>query len=222
LFWDVGPFWNYMALWSPEIIPFKWQTPLSTFLLKQLTLTQAVTNGTQEFIPTFTRACQWTESWAKWIQSIWSHPISLRAISISFTHLCLAAQQALFFSDLSTKVMHTFSFSPILATWNTNLICLHQFMLDTDLQCERHESCKGTTLERRRLPTVAPTLERSLDPSAVMTHRMPFYSCPSQHSTACLQAMNTVMQPHLDPNLKELYQTLLQMSGLEHYTETSE
>jgi hypothetical protein len=40
--------------------------------------------GTRRFITVFTRALHWSLSWARSIQSIPSHPISLRSISIFF------------------------------------------------------------------------------------------------------------------------------------------
>jgi hypothetical protein len=89
-----------------------------------------------------------------------------------------------------------FSVSPMHATCLGNILlliydnCL-QFLLDTDLQCERHEPCTGTTPERRRLLMVAPTLDGwSLDPSAVVKCWTSFSF--SQHSTARLQAINIV------------------------------
>jgi hypothetical protein len=36
-----------------------------------------------------TRALHWSLSWARWIQSIPPHPISLRSILIFSSHLCL-------------------------------------------------------------------------------------------------------------------------------------
>jgi hypothetical protein len=44
---------------------------------------------TRNFITIFTRALYWSLSWARSIQSIPSHPISLRSILILSTHLRL-------------------------------------------------------------------------------------------------------------------------------------
>jgi hypothetical protein len=41
-----------------------------------------------KFTAVFTRAYHWFLSWARWIQSIPPHPISLRSISIPSSHLC--------------------------------------------------------------------------------------------------------------------------------------
>jgi hypothetical protein len=52
--------------------------------------------GTQRFITVFTRAIHWYLSWARSIQSIPSHPVSLRPILILFTHLRLGLPSGLF------------------------------------------------------------------------------------------------------------------------------
>jgi hypothetical protein len=48
--------------------------------------------GTRRFITVFTRAFHWSLSWARSIQSIPSHPNSLRSILILSTHLRLSHQ----------------------------------------------------------------------------------------------------------------------------------
>jgi hypothetical protein len=56
-------------------------------------------------------------SWARLIQTILQHPISLRSILILSTHLHLRLPSRLFLSDLPTSNLHAFLFSP--HTWNT-------------------------------------------------------------------------------------------------------
>jgi hypothetical protein len=51
----------------------------------------------QRFIIVFTRALHWSLSWARSIQSILPHPISLRSILILSTHLRLSSQWSLSF-----------------------------------------------------------------------------------------------------------------------------
>jgi len=57
-------------------------TPWDRDLLENVTVTQRLKkfpafNGTRRFITAFTRARHWFLSWARWIQSTISHPISL-------------------------------------------------------------------------------------------------------------------------------------------------
>jgi hypothetical protein len=76
-----------------------WLVPYS-YLLMELSPSGGATNsagtqefpsiyGTRRFITVFTRALHWSLSWARSIQSIPSHPISLRSILILSTHLRL-------------------------------------------------------------------------------------------------------------------------------------
>jgi hypothetical protein len=68
--------------------------------------------GTQRFITVFTRALQWSLSWARSIQCIPSHPISLRSVLILSTHLRLGLSSGLFASGFPTKMLYSFLFSP--------------------------------------------------------------------------------------------------------------
>jgi hypothetical protein len=61
--------------------------------------------GTRRFITVFTRALQWSLSWARSIQSISPHPISLRSSLLLYSHLCLV-----FPSGFTTKVLYVFLF----------------------------------------------------------------------------------------------------------------
>jgi hypothetical protein len=51
--------------------------------------------GTRRFITVFTRALHWSLSWARSIQSVPSHPISLRSILILSTYLRLGLPNGL-------------------------------------------------------------------------------------------------------------------------------
>jgi hypothetical protein len=57
----------------------------------------------------FTRALHWFLSWARSIQSIPPHPISLRSILILFSH-CLGLPSGLFPSGFPTKILYAFLF----------------------------------------------------------------------------------------------------------------
>jgi hypothetical protein len=83
--------------------------------------------GIRKFITVFTRALHWSLSWARSIQSIPSHPISLRFILILSTHLRLGLIIGLFPFGFPTNILHAFRFSafvlhvlPILSssTWS--------------------------------------------------------------------------------------------------------
>jgi hypothetical protein len=54
--------------------------------------------GTRRFITVFTRALHWPLSWARRIQAIPPHPISLRSILILFAHLRHSLPSGLFLS----------------------------------------------------------------------------------------------------------------------------
>jgi len=69
--------------------------------------------GTQRLITVFTRARQWSVSWARWIQSTSSHPASLRSIPILPSHLCLS---------ITTIVLYVFHVSSVRATCPAHII----------------------------------------------------------------------------------------------------
>jgi hypothetical protein len=66
--------------------------------------------GTRKFITLLTRAFHWSLSWTRSVQSIPSHPISVRSISILSTHLRLGLSSGLPPSGFSTN--NAFLFSP--------------------------------------------------------------------------------------------------------------
>jgi hypothetical protein len=59
--------------------------------------------GTRRFITAFTRALHWSLSWARSIQSLPSHPTSLRSILIVSTHLRLGLPSGLLPSGFPGK-----------------------------------------------------------------------------------------------------------------------
>jgi hypothetical protein len=103
-------------------------TPWSRVLLEKLVVTELVKKlpafyETQRFIM-FTRACHWSLSWARCIQSTPSHSIFQKFTLTLSSHLHLGLQSGLFPSDFLTKVLYAFLISSIHYTCPVHLILL--------------------------------------------------------------------------------------------------
>jgi len=80
--------------------------------------------GNQMFITVYTRTRHWSLSWARWIQSTPSHPISPRSILILSSHIRLGIPSGLFVSGFPTKIFYPFQKSSIRAAFLAHLILL--------------------------------------------------------------------------------------------------
>jgi hypothetical protein len=83
--------------------------------LEKLPIVQLLKNfpdfyGTRGFITVFKRALHWSLSWARSIQSIPFHRISLRSILILSTHLRLGRPNGLFPSGFPINILYAFLF----------------------------------------------------------------------------------------------------------------
>jgi hypothetical protein len=91
--------WNWALLEKPPIVQ----------LLKNF----PAFYGPRRFIIVFTRALHWSLPWARSIQSIPSHPISIRSILILSTHLRLGLPSGLYPSSFPTNILYAFRFAPL-------------------------------------------------------------------------------------------------------------
>jgi hypothetical protein len=85
--------------------------------------------GNRRFITVFTKALQWSLSWASSTQSTPSHPISLRSILILFTHLRLGLPSGLILSGFPTNILYAFLFPHMRAACPAHLILLDLIVL---------------------------------------------------------------------------------------------
>jgi hypothetical protein len=97
-------------------------TPWSKVLLERPTI--ATFYVTLKFSIVLTRAHHWSVFWARWIQHIPIHSISLRFILILFSHLYLGLRSSLFPSSVPIETLYAFLFAPTRATWTENRILL--------------------------------------------------------------------------------------------------
>jgi hypothetical protein len=63
-------------------------------------------HGTQMFITVLTKALHWYLSWRRWIQSTYSHHISLTSILILYSYLIRGFPSGLFPSGSSTNILY--------------------------------------------------------------------------------------------------------------------
>jgi hypothetical protein len=100
---------------SCELTPWS-RVPLEKPKVIQLVNKFPAFYGTRRFITVFTRACHWSLSWARWIQSTSSHTLSVRSIMILSSHVRLRLQGGYFPSGFPAKIPYTFLISPMRAT----------------------------------------------------------------------------------------------------------
>jgi hypothetical protein len=79
---------------------------------------------TQMFITVYTSARHQYLTWARWIQSRPSHPISSRSILILSSYLRLGPPSDLFPPDSPTKILYAFLMFPLCSTCSGHLIVL--------------------------------------------------------------------------------------------------
>jgi hypothetical protein len=96
----------------------------------------------RRFITAFTRALYLSLSWARSIQSIPSHPISLRSNLILSTHIRLGLPSGLFHFAFPTNILHAFLFSPFV---------LHALLISSFLTSVHFATCPNVSVSLFRL-----------------------------------------------------------------------
>jgi hypothetical protein len=111
---------NFAFTWSRDV---DWLTDwLTPYLTPWRRLRNC--NGARRFITVFTTAHHWFLSWARWIHSTPSHPISLRPILILSYHLRWGLPSGLFLSGFLTRILNAFLISPVRVTYPAHLTLL--------------------------------------------------------------------------------------------------
>jgi hypothetical protein len=103
--------------------------------------------GIRRFVTMFTRALDWSLSWAKSIQPIPPHHISLRYILMLSTHLRLDLSSGLLPYRFPANILYAIHFYPIRATWPANFTLLDLGLLSKEFVQVRDPSwCFDTSL----------------------------------------------------------------------------
>jgi len=95
----------------------------------QLVSKFSTSNGTWRFITMFRRACHWSLSSARCIQSTTSHPISIRSILILSYHLCQGLPHGLFPSCFPTKILYVCMYVCMYACMHACMYCIKAYKL---------------------------------------------------------------------------------------------
>jgi hypothetical protein len=93
------------------------------------------------FITAFTKALHWSLPWARLIQSISPHPISLRSI-LMLSHSRSGLSSGLFPPSFQTIILYAFFFSPTRATCHASHIHLNLVILI--ISGEEYVSCRSS------------------------------------------------------------------------------
>jgi hypothetical protein len=123
--------------------------------------------GTRRFITVFTRALHRSLSWARSIQSIPPHPISLRSILILSSYLRLGPPSGLFPYGFPTKFLYAFHFSPFM---------LHVLPISSSLTSNSNYTWRTvqvmTLLIMQLSPTFIPLRSKYFPQHPVLEHKV--------------------------------------------------